>query len=1019
MKHLFPLKILLFTAFCSANAFLLSAASPKNGPSTTEAAFQVSGKVVDNTGDGLIGASVIEKGTTNGAIADADGNFTLSVADGNAILVVSYTGYDKKEVPVNNQALLSITLSEGAALSEVIVVGYGSQRKSQTTGAISSISNKQISELPVMNARQALQGRAAGVDVVQSGSKPGAAPQIRIRGRRSFNASNDPLYVVDGIPLAGDIDDINPQDIQSMEVLKDASSTAIYGARGANGVVLVTTQRGKAGKTTISINTYIGPNQSLGKIEVMNGAEFAEFKRESRRTTGNYPAGPATPEADAKLFEAVELESIKLGRSTDYVDLMTRNGLLQSHQIGVSGGNEKTTFYISGNFFKDKGIVINQDFTRNTFRINLDHKINDRIKIGTSTFAVYSTRNGENFNPIGGAMQENPLGKPYDDEGNLIFLPTSDGLRTNPIAEIVPGANVDETKRYRIFNSLFGEWNLFDGLTYRVNFGPDISIRRTGNFVGSQTNARRGGAPVGGVFNAFGFNYTLENIFTYSKTFRDKHAFSLTALQSVQQDNFELSTIGVLGIPAEFQSFYSLGNASQVTGVGTRLIEWAILSYMGRLNYSFDDRYLLTATLRRDGSSRFGENSKFGNFPSIALGWNISNESFLKNTKWLDQLKLRLSYGSIGNQAINPYQKQALLERTTYAWDNAAAFGYRPGTIGNPDLRWEASTSANAGLDFSVFNGRISGSLEYYVTTTTDLLAPQPLPTSIGFGGFTTNIGKTRNKGVELTLSTVNIVRNDFEWSTDWTFMSNRESILELANGKIDDVAALRFIGQPLSVFYDLEKVGIWQTSEADEAKRLNYAVGEIKIRDANGDGKIDVNDRTILGSAVPKWAGGLTNRFRFKGLDFNFFVFARVGQMIRSRFHDQQNLLFGRYNNLAVDYWTPENPTNDFPRPNQNQEFPRNNSSMTYFDGSFFKIRNINLGYEVPKSLAKRFRMESLRVYTSIQQPLIVAEYRSRYKGIDPETQIDPEQGVGGGEVNANVSPAVRSVTFGINAKF
>lgn len=984
-----------------------------------DAAFLVTGTVTAADGETLAGATVMEKGTTNGTSTDAAGKFSLRVTDGNAILIVSYTGYEGKEIAVNSQASLTIALNENAVLNEIVVVGYGTQRKSQTTGAISSINNKQITELPIMNARQALQGRAAGVDVVQAGSKPGAAPQIRIRGRRSFNASNDPLYVVDGIPLAGGIDDINPQDILSMEVLKDASSTAIYGARGANGVVLVTTQRGKAGKTTISVNTYAGPNQSLGRIEVMNGAEFAEFKRESRRTTGNYPAGPATAEADAKLFEPVELESISLGRSTDYIDLMVREGFIQSHQIGVSGGSEKTQFYLSGNLFKDKGIVIGQDFTRNTFRVNLDHRINKRIKIGTSTLAVYSLRNGENFNPIFGAMAENPLGKPYDDNGNLIFLPTSDGLRTNPISEVIPGANVDETKRYRIFNSLYGEWNIADGLQYRVNFGPDISIRRVGTFTGSQTNARRGGAPVGGVFNEFGFNYTFENILSYSKTLAEKHDLNFTALQSIQKDNFETSGVGVLGIPAESQSFYSLGNASQVTSVGSNLIDWTLLSYMGRVNYGFDDRYMVTATLRADGSSRFGSNTKFGYFPSVAVGWNISNESFLKSTKWLDQLKLRLSYGSIGNQAINPYQTQALLGRTVYAWDNAAAFGYRPNTIGNADLKWETSTSANVGLDFSIFSGRVSGSLEYYVTTTTDLLAPQPLPTSIGFGGFTTNIGKTRNKGVELTLSTVNVDVNSFQWSTDWTFMANRESILELANGKVDDIAAGRFIGQPLSVFYDLEKVGIWQTAEKDEATRYNYVVGEIKINDANGDGKIDANDRVILGSAVPKWAGGMTNRFQYKGFDLNFFVFARIGQMIRSRFHDQNNLLFGRYNNLNVDYWTPDNPTNDFPRPNQNQEFPRNNSSMTYFDGSFIKIRNINLGYQVPTTFAKQMRMESLRVYVSVQQPFIFAEYRSRYKGIDPETQIDPEQGVGGGEVSANVSPAVRTITFGINAKF
>ncbi len=990
----------------------------------------ITGKVTDPNNEALIGVSIVETGTTNGAITDTDGKFSLNVGAAAKSLTLSFVGYTKQEIALGSSNIIDVKLQEDiSALNEVVVVGYGTQRKSQTTGAISSINAKQIAELPVMNARQALQGRAAGVDVVQAGSKPGSAPQIRIRGRRSFNATNDPLFVVDGIPLAGGIDDINPQDITSMEVLKDASSTAIYGARGANGVVLVTTNRGKLGKTTVHFNTYFGPNQSLGRIEVMDGIQFAEYKRESRRTTGVYPAGQGTAADEAKIFEAVELDAIAKGRSFDYVNALLREGSVQSHHLSVSGGSDKTQFYISGNMFKDVGVVINQDFTRGNFRLNIDHKINDKLKFGTSTVAVYSIRNGENFNPIGGAMQENPLGKTYNDDGSLNFLPTADGLRTNPLAEVVPGAIVDQTKRYRIFNALYGELNILDGLTYRVNFGPDFTIRRIGSFTGSQTNARRGGASTAGVLNEFNFNYTLENILNYSKTLAEKHTIGFTALQSIQEDNLERNSVGVLGVPAETQSFYSLGSASQVTSVNNQLNstnpiinpleEWTILSYMGRLNYSFDDRYLLTLTMRADGSSRFGKNNKFGYFPSVAVGWNIANEQFLKGSKWLDQLKLRLSYGSIGNQAITPYQTQDLLRRTSYAFGTTAAFGQSPATLSNPNLKWETSTSLNAGLDFSVFGGRVSGSLEYYITNTTSLLAPQPLAQSTGFNGFITNIGETQNKGFELSMTTVNMAKKDFRWTTDWTFMKNTESILELAGGKVDDIAAARFIGKPLSVFYDLQKTGVWQTNELDQATKFGYKVGEIKIADVSGDGKIDANDRTILGSAVPDWAGGITNRFTYKGFDLSFFFFARMGQMIRSRFHDNQNLLFGRYNNINVDYWTPNNPTNDFPRPNQNQEFPRNNSSMTYFDGSFIKLRNINFGYELPNALCQKLRAESLRVYMSIQQPLIISEYRTRYKGVDPETQIDGEQGVGGGEINANISPAVRTVTFGVNVKF
>jgi len=984
----------------------------------------VTGTVLSTEDNSSIpGVTIVVKNTSNGTSTDSDGKFSIN-AGANATLVFSAVGFATQEIAIGNRSVVDVKLGvDLKTLNEVVVVGYGTQKKSQLTGAISSVGAKEIMELPITNARQALQGRAAGVDVTQAGSKPGAGPQIRIRGRRSFNASNDPLFVVDGIPLAGGIDDINPQDITSMEILKDASSTAIYGARGANGVVIVTTKRGTSGKTQVTFDSYVGTNSGLGTIPVMNGEQFAEFKRESRRAIGQYPLGPATPEADARIFEPVEVESIQQGRSTDYVGGSLRTGIIQSHQVGVSGGTEKTNFNIAGNYFQDKGVIIGQDFTRYTFRINLDHKINNKLRVGTSTLFVFSERNGENFNPLGGAMQENPLGKPYDDNGNIIFLPTNDGLRTNPFAEIVPGAQTDETKRYRIFNSIYGEWDIAKGLKYRVNFGPDVTVRRSGRFIGSQTQGRRGGAATGSVSEDFGLNYTLENILTYTKQFSQVHNLNFTGLQSIQKDRFEQSGISVLGIPAETQSFHRLGDASTINSATTNLVEWTLLSYMARVNYDYKEKYLFTATLRADGSSRFGSNTKFGYFPSVAVGWNISDEKFMSSLRGVDMMKLRVSYGSVGNQAIDPYQTQALLGRTSYAWDNTAAFGFRPNTIGNPDLRWESSATFNTGLDFSFLNGRISGSAEYYVTTTSGLLAPQPLPTSTGFGGFTTNIGKTQNRGIELTVTTINVDKGGFEWRTDFIWNRNREEVLELANGKVDDIAAGRFIGQPLSVFFDVKKLGIWQLGEEDEAARFGDRVGQIRIEDLNGDGRINAADRQILGSAVPKFAGGMTNRFSYKGIDVSIFVFGRVGSMLRSGFHQGQNQLAGRYNQINVNYWTPNNPTNDFPQPVVTQEFAKYNgagySALTYFDGTFLKIRNINVGYQVPSKIASKLRMESLRIYSSIQQPLILATYRSRYQGIDPETFIDSEQGVEGGAVSSNVSPAVQVFTFGINARF
>lgn len=980
--------------------------------------MQVRGQIVDENDQAIPGASVLVKGTATGVAADLDGNYSIS-APSTGTLVFSFIGYTPKEVAIGNQSQINVKLTPDVSdLEEVVVVGYGTVRKSQLTGAISSVGSKEIAELPITDARQALQGRASGVDVTQAGSKPGSAPQVRIRGRRSFNAGNDPLFVVDNIPVAGGINDINPQDIVSMEVLKDASATAIYGSRGANGVVIITTKRGQAGKTVVSVDSYYGTNNSLGRIQNFNGAEFAEYKRESRRAIGQYPEGPATPEADAALFEPVELDAIAQGRSFDYIDALTRTGTIQSHQIGISGGNDKTTFFISGNIFNDVGVVKLQDFSRYSFRVNLDHKLNDKFRIGTSTLFTYSERNGEFFNPLGGALQENPLGKTFNEDGSLNFFPTQDGLRTNPLAEIVPGAHEDLTKRYRIFNSIYAVYDIAPGLTYRMNFGPDITVRRSGRFIGRQTNNRRGGDPTGSVSEEFQVNYTLENIINYTKTFNEKHTFQFTGLQSLQRDNREFTNINVLGIPAESQQFHRLGDASQITGANTNLIQWTLFSYMGRLNYDYQGKYLLTATMRADGSSRFGANNRFGYFPSVAFGWNLGDEAFLQGSTFIDQLKLRTSYGSIGNQGIDPYQTQPLLARTAYEFGNTAAFGYRPNTIGNPDLRWESSTTANAGLDFSFAQGRISGSLEYYVTTTSDLLAPQPLPNSTGFGGFLTNVGKTQNRGIELTLTTINVDRGGFRWSTDFILNRNREEILELANG--DDIGAGRFIGQPITVFFDWNKIGIWQLDEADVALSYGDRPGEIKIEDINNDGRINAEDRQILGSPVPDFSGGITNRFSYKGVDFSFFLFGRFGSMIRSAFHTGGfNALAGRYNNLNVNYWTPDNPTNDYPRPNQNQEFPKYSSSLQYFDGTFLKVRNINIGYSVPQPLAAKLKMESLRIYSSIQQPFIFSEYRTRHAGIDPETFIDGEQGVEGGVINSNISPAVTQITFGINARF
>jgi TonB-linked SusC/RagA family outer membrane protein len=762
MKRIFILSSTWVIAAVLSTSSVMASTPPTHGsggkPSApVNADKTVSGKVV-STDDGapLPGVSVVVKGTTTGTNTDGDGNFKVTVQNDVAVLVFSAVGFEKQEITVGNRSTINISLAtDQKSLNEVIVVGYGTQKKSQMTGAISQVTAKQITEMPLTNLGQALQGRAAGVDVSQSGSKPGAAPRILIRGRRSFNAGNDPLYVVDGIPLSAGYEDINPNDIQSIEVLKDATATAIYGARGANGVVLVTTKRGGTkGKTTVTLDTYAGASNAYSKLELFSGPEFAEYVREAYRATGLYrdaagnpvPTGVADPAADAKVAvlggDPNVAAGIAAGRNTQYQDLILRTGLMQNHTIGIQGGNDRTSFYISGGFFQDKGITKGLDFTRNSLRVNVDHQVNTRLKIGISSYMMYSIRNGENRNPYENTLSANPLGAAFNADGSLIFEPTNDALLSNPLSEIVDGVNIDNTKRYRIFSSIYAEVKIIDGLTYRLNLGPDFTLSRFGRFIGSETNARRRGDAQAFNENRFGFNYTIENIVNYNKTF-GKHTLNVTGVQSIQKDNFERYRSEVQGIPAQAQSFYSLNSATSVLGVQSSLTEWTISSLMGRVNYSFDDKYLLTATIRRDGSSRFGENTKYGNFPGVAVGWNISNETFMKGITWIDMLKLRAGWGQVGNQGVAPYQTQGLLARTAYAFGATGAFGFRPGTISNPNLRWESTSTANVGLDFSVFRGRVQGSLEYYETNTKSLLLNDFLPGSVGFNFFSNNVGHT------------------------------------------------------------------------------------------------------------------------------------------------------------------------------------------------------------------------------------------------------------------------------------
>jgi TonB-linked SusC/RagA family outer membrane protein len=978
-------------------------------------AQNIRGKVTSESDQSALpGVNVILKNTTTGTSTDVEGNFEIN-APANGTLVFSGIGFISKEVNLNGQSVVSVSLeNDTRQLDELVVVGYGTQKKRDLTGAISSISARDIAETPAANFLANAQGRLAGVDIVKSNGAPGSDFTIRIRGNRSINASNNPLYVVDGIPTDVSISDFNPNDIESMEVLKDASSVAIYGSRGANGVIIITTKKGREGKAVLSYDGYYGIKKAKKDINLMTGTDFSRYVRASR----GLDADDASQ--DASFLSAVEIENLAKGVSTDWLDLILRDGVQQSHQLSASGGSKNTTYYLSGSFFDEKGIQQKSDYRRYSVRANIESKLTERLKVGVSATVTNDVRNVMANAPYSNALSFSPLILPYDANENFVAYPNPrEGNATNPLLEYQPNQYVDERKKYRVFANIYGEYKIAEGLTYRLNYGPDLSTYRKGNYNGTLA----GSTNTATVDNQQTFAYTLENIVNYDKKF-GKHALNVTGLFSTQKNRFESSLISVRDIPIETSSFYDIGSAVDITNKSSSLTEWGLLSYMGRINYGFKDRYLLTLTGRADGSSRLSEGNKWAFFPSVSAGWVLSEESFLNKNKAISFLKLRAGYGEVGNTSIQPYQTLGGLERSTYAFGTEPAFGYALNVIPNPDLKWEISKTINVGVDFGFLNDRISGSLELYDTKTSDLLLSRLIPITSGYNSILQNIGATRNKGWELTLSG-NIINaaSGFKWDATANVFSNKEEIVELFNGRDDDVGNQWFIGQPISVFYSFKQSGIWQKDEAAKAAEAGQRPGDVKIEDVNGrdadgnltkapDGKINADDRTILGSSVPKWSGGITNRFAYKGIDFSFLVFARQGQTIQSDFHNLGgNQWQGRYNSINFDYWTPENPANKIPMPYA-ASAPLYADAVRYFDGSFVKIRNITLGYNLPKKLFGKTGISSLRVYATADNAFIF----SKYKLVDPEA-FDPSTSKG--IVGASTPMSAATYVFGLNLKF
>lgn len=941
---------------------------------------QITGVITDGTTrEPLAGVTIQIQGTMIGAISQVNGSYSVNLPEGSNTLIFSFVGYETQEILVGGRSVIDVVMVEAVtALDEIVVIGYGTQRRKDVTGSVASVSSEAIAERPVARLDQALQGVIPGLDVVSTAATPGAGTSILLRGRRSFEASNDPLMIVDGMPFYGDLNDISPSDVSSVDVLKDASATAIYGSRGANGVIIITTKRGQISKPTFSWDSYAGPEIIYGRIPLAGAQEYAQWTREAYRTMGGYPDQPTPdPTWDAIIFDPIELATIQSGGDgPDYLKELLENGFQQKHQLSVTGGSEAVKYNFSGNYFKQEGIVPGDIFERITLSTNLDVTISSRLTSGIS-FQVGRTEDRRitaREAGWGGAYQRSvnatPLGRLKTPEGEDEYQLMSDALEYNPLTDYIWDCYRYSDKNWSALLNAYGEVKILPSLTYRITLGTTLRFNKISEAAGYLSLSRHKGAPTANYDEGTDTYLIYESILTFNKTFADAHQLTITAVHGIQTSSDETASVRVMDLPFEPSLWHNIGTANIINSVGSGLEEWALLSYVGRLNYGYKSKYLLSLSLRADGASQFAPDHKWGYFPSASVAWRIIEEGFMQNaTSWLSDLKLRISYGVTGNQAIRPYQVQGALSRTKYGFGESNGFGYRPITLANKELKWESTAVTNIGLDFGFIRGRISGSIDVYNTDTYDLLMYRKLPIHTGFDQVLENVGKTNNKGLEVALRTVNIDRGNFLWSSNFSFFTNRTRIVELYQGKVDDVGNQWFIDHPLNVYYDYEKIGIWQLGEETEAASYGVKPGYIKIKDQNSDGQHNDADRVILGDPEPDFIANVSNNFSYQNWDFGFTTYIRWGGMTSvDQFAPYAKK---RYNKIIFDYWTPENPTNAYSRPNQLYEGSGlYGSTLTYRDASYIQITQMNLGYTIPQSLVNKIKVTRARVYLQAQNP-------------------------------------------------
>lgn len=948
----------------------------------------VTGVVTSASGERLPGVNVVIKGTQRGTATDENGSFRLEVADDNSVLIFSFIGYIKQEILVGTRTTLNVSLkADDMALNEVVVVGYGEIKKTDLTGAVASVQTKDIVRANPVVAARAIQGQVAGATVTKSSNKPGAGYSITIRGENTVNNSTEPLVVIDGL-MGGDINNLNPNDIQSMDVLKDASSTAIYGARGANGVIIITTKKGLSGKPRVSYDSYVGIKTPSHVPRLMNTEEFYKVTFTDRVLEG----------ATGATFTAAETANINAGKTTDWVDLVTAPGIQMSHNISVSGGSEKTTYRFSGGFLNEDGNVLYTGFKRYNLNAGLDSKLGERFKVGFTSYLTYSDQNVGSGESLRNAYRARPTGTVYysdlanpsengdlNIDGYAFWMGINDKQVGNPLLDIDPKTSKLQTTTMNAMANAYGEVTILKGLTFRSSLSASYTSQRLGDFRGQWSKSQIGAKPRAQYDNRTIGNYTIDNILNYNIDL-GKHKITATALQSAFYQRNEAYSIAVRDLPYA-SDWYALNTAATISGINSSLVERSILSYMGRINYSYNDKYLLTLTGRSDGASQLAEGNKWAFFPSVAFAWRLGDEQFINNLNVFSNLKLRLSYGQVGNSTVNPYSTQAGLLNTGYDFDGTAAYGFAPLNLANKDLRWERSKELNLGIDFGFFKNRIAASLEIYNRKTDDLILNQKLPTTTGFTQVIANVGKIENKGVELTLNTVNISKQNFNWNTTFAFTRNQNKLLELyGNGQTVDKGNNLFVGYPIRANFDFKFDGIWQTADKDLATKYKQVPGSVRVVDQNNDGQISstdaIDDRMYLGTQLPNWILGITNRFKYKNVDFSFFTYYRNGVQYRN------NTLAGtfgeigstRYNKLAgLDYWRSDNPSNTFfgtvaANPYRNAIF--------YQDASFLRISDITLGYTLGNRALNKVKMSNARLYLQVLNPFVF----SNFTGFDPE---------------------------------